>query len=114
MKVNRPVPASRAPASRRFCCDRAGCDRISLPRSPQGRKITSNRDGNPKNVGLDYVVVTGEKFRTERLVARSWQIEDLPFAMELWGDRAVTAVIESRGKLTEEQVQEKLRIEIDR
>jgi hypothetical protein len=27
-----------------------------------------------------------EKFRTERLVARSWQIEDLPLAMELWGD----------------------------
>jgi hypothetical protein len=31
-----------------------------------------------------------EKFRTERLVARPWQIEDLPLAMELWGDPAVT------------------------
>jgi hypothetical protein len=41
-----------------------------------------------------------EKFRTERLVARSWQIEDLPLAMELWGDPAVTALIDSRGKLT--------------
>jgi hypothetical protein len=30
-----------------------------------------------------------EKFRTERLVARSWQIEDLPFAMELWADPTV-------------------------
>jgi hypothetical protein len=33
-----------------------------------------------------------EKFRTERLGARSWQIEDLPLAMELWGDPAVTAL----------------------
>ena len=34
-----------------------------------------------------------EKFRTVRLVARPWQIEDLPLAMELWGDPAVTALI---------------------
>jgi hypothetical protein len=40
-----------------------------------------------------------EKFRTGRLAARSWQIEDLPLAMELWGDPAVTALIDSRGKL---------------
>ena len=37
-----------------------------------------------------------EKFRTGRLAARSWQIEDLPLAMELWGDPAVTALIDSR------------------
>jgi [ribosomal protein S5]-alanine N-acetyltransferase len=55
-----------------------------------------------------------EKFRTRRLVARSWQIEDLPFAIELWGDPAVTALIDSRGKLTEAQVQEKLYTEIER
>ena len=55
-----------------------------------------------------------EKFRTERLVARSWQIEDLPLAMELWGDPAVTALIDSRGKLTDAQVEEKLRAEIER
>ena len=54
-----------------------------------------------------------EKFRTERLVARPWQIEDLPLAMELWGDPAVTALIDSRGKLTNAQVGEKLRAEID-
>jgi hypothetical protein len=30
-----------------------------------------------------------EKFRTERLVARPWRIEDLPLAMELWGDPAI-------------------------
>jgi RimJ/RimL family protein N-acetyltransferase len=55
-----------------------------------------------------------EKFRTERLLARSWRIEDLPFARELWGDPVVTALIDSRGKLTEEEVEEKLCAEIDR
>src|ERR1700737_4310275 len=55
-----------------------------------------------------------EKFRTGRLVARSWQIEDLPFGMELLGDPAVTALIDSRGKLTEAQVREKLYAEIER
>jgi RimJ/RimL family protein N-acetyltransferase len=54
-----------------------------------------------------------EKFRTGRLVARSWRIEDLPLAMELWGDPAVTALIDSRGKLTEVQVHEKLYAEIE-
>jgi hypothetical protein len=55
-----------------------------------------------------------EKFRTERLAVRPWQIEDLPLAMELWGDPAVTALIDSRGKLTNAQVGEKLRAEIER
>ena len=55
-----------------------------------------------------------EKFRTGRLLARSWQIEDLPLAVELWGDPAVTALIGSRGSLTEAQVQEKLYAEIER
>ena len=55
-----------------------------------------------------------EKFRTGRLVARSWQIEDLPHAMELWGDPDVTALIDSRSKLTKAQVQEKLCAEIER
>jgi ribosomal-protein-alanine N-acetyltransferase len=55
-----------------------------------------------------------EKFRTGRLVARSWRTEDLPLAMELWGDPAVMALIDSRGKLTEAQVQEKLCAEIER
>jgi hypothetical protein len=55
-----------------------------------------------------------EKFRTGRLVARSWQIEDLLLAMELWGDPAVTALIDCRGKLTEAELQEKLYAEIDR
>jgi hypothetical protein len=34
--------------------------------------------------------------------------------MELWGDPAVTALIDSRGKLTSAQVGEKLRAEIER
>jgi [ribosomal protein S5]-alanine N-acetyltransferase len=55
-----------------------------------------------------------EKFRTGRLVARSWQIGDLPLAMELWGDPAVTALIDSRGRLTKAQVHEKLYAEIER
>ena len=55
-----------------------------------------------------------EKFRTERLVTRSWRIADLPLAMELWGDPAVTALIDSRCKLTDAQVEEKLRAEIER
>jgi RimJ/RimL family protein N-acetyltransferase len=55
-----------------------------------------------------------EKFGTGRLVARSWQIEDLPLAMELWGDPAVTALIDSRGRLTEAQIRAKLRAEIER
>jgi hypothetical protein len=60
------------------------------------------------------IMTETEKFRTERLVARSWRIEDLPFAMELWGDPAVTALIDSRGKLTYAQVGEKLRVESKR
>jgi RimJ/RimL family protein N-acetyltransferase len=59
-------------------------------------------------------VTDTERFRTERLVARSWQINDLPLAMELWGDPAVTALIDSRGKLSEAQVEERLRAEIER
>src|SRR5215475_11232576 len=55
-----------------------------------------------------------EKFRTGRLAARSWQIDDLPLAMELWGDPAVTALIDARGQLTEARVQEKLYAEIER
>ena len=55
-----------------------------------------------------------EKFRTGRLAARLWQIDDLPLAMELWGDPAVTALIDARGQLTEAQVQEKLYAEIER
>jgi ribosomal-protein-alanine N-acetyltransferase len=55
-----------------------------------------------------------EKFRTARLAARSWRADDLPFAMELWGDPAVTALIDSRSRLTADEVEEKLHAEIAR
>jgi ribosomal-protein-alanine N-acetyltransferase len=55
-----------------------------------------------------------EKFRTARLVARSWRTDYLPFAMELWGDPAVMALIDARGELIAAQVEEKLRAEIER
>jgi RimJ/RimL family protein N-acetyltransferase len=59
-------------------------------------------------------VSDGEKFRTARLVARSWRADDLPFAMELWGDLAVMALIDARGQLTAAEVEEKLHAEIER
>jgi ribosomal-protein-alanine N-acetyltransferase len=59
-------------------------------------------------------VSEAEKFRTARLVARSWRAEDLPFAMELWGDPAVMALIDARGQLTAAEVAEKLHAEIER
>lgn len=65
-------------------------------------------------IALGCGVTSTEKFRTKRLVARSWRREDLHSAMELWGDPAVTALIDSRGKLSEEQVEEKVRAEIER
>src|SRR5271170_6401185 len=52
------------------------CDGIDMKRRSRAI-LGGGHDGNGK-------------FRTERLVARSWQIEDLPLAMELWGDPAVT------------------------
>jgi len=60
-------------------------------------------------------VSDAEKFTTARLAARSWRAGDLPLAMELWGDPAVTALIDARDQITEAQVEEeKLRAEIDR
>ena len=55
-----------------------------------------------------------EKFATARLAARSWRAEDLPFAIELWGDPAVIALIDARGRLTADEVEEKLHAEIAR
>lgn len=55
-----------------------------------------------------------EKFRTARLVARSWTADDLPFAQELWGTPEVMALIDVRGGLSRDEVAEKLRTEIER
>src|ERR1043165_310455 len=49
---------------------------------------------------------------TERLELRAWREDDSPHAMKLWGDPRVTRFIDSRGRLTEEQVLERLMKEI--
>lgn len=51
--------------------------------------------------------------RTERLAFRSWRPGDLPLAIGLWGDPAVTALIEARGALDEQQVRRRLEQEIE-
>jgi ribosomal-protein-alanine N-acetyltransferase len=49
---------------------------------------------------------------TERLGFRLWREEDFELARGLWGDLAVTRLIDARGQLTDEQVRQKLRQEI--
>ncbi len=55
-----------------------------------------------------------EIFQTERLTARQWELSDLPHALELWGDPDVTQLIVSQGKLSQDQVIQRLNDEIDR
>ena len=51
----------------------------------------------------------GEYFiRTARLGFRRWREDDLPLALTLWGDYEVTKAIDARGKLSEDQVRERL------
>jgi len=49
---------------------------------------------------------------TERLGFRAWSEDDLDLALGLWGDPQVTKLIDARGKLSEEQVRERLSQEI--
>jgi [ribosomal protein S5]-alanine N-acetyltransferase len=49
---------------------------------------------------------------SERLGFRIWTVEDLPLALGLWGDPEVTRLIDARGRLSEEQVRERLEREI--
>jgi len=49
---------------------------------------------------------------TERAGFRAWTPEDLPLALTLWGDPAVTRFIDARGRLNEIQVRERLVKEI--
>ncbi len=49
---------------------------------------------------------------TGRLGFRHWRADDLEFAQELWGDPDVTRLIDARGQLSREQVQEKLQNEL--
>ncbi len=44
--------------------------------------------------------------RSDRLGFRRWRDDDLPLALALWGDPQVTRLIDARGKLSAEAVQE--------
>lgn len=50
--------------------------------------------------------------QTRRLLIRRWTPEDLPLAITLWGDPAVTRFIDARGTLSVKQVAEHLAQEI--
>ena len=50
--------------------------------------------------------------RTERTVFSLWQAEDLPLAMQLWGDGQVTRWICAAGVFTAEDVAARLRTEV--
>ncbi len=59
--------------------------------------------------------MVGEFFLTsERLGFRKWKTGDLEFAEKLWGDPLVTQFIDAREELTEADILNKLRTEIDR
>jgi ribosomal-protein-alanine N-acetyltransferase len=49
---------------------------------------------------------------TKRLGFRVWSEDDLDLALGLWGDPKVTKLIDARGQLTEDQVRERLLLEI--
>ena len=49
---------------------------------------------------------------TKRLGFRVWSENDLDLALGLWGDPEVTSLIDARGQLTEEQVRDRLLLEI--
>jgi len=49
---------------------------------------------------------------TDRLGFRRWRENDLNLALALWGDYEVTKLIDARGKLSEDQVRERLAKEI--
>ena len=49
---------------------------------------------------------------SERLGFRHWREDDFDLAWGLWGDLAVTRLIDARGQLTDEQVRQKLQKEL--
>ncbi len=51
---------------------------------------------------------------TQRLGFRTWHEDDFEIAKTLWGDYEVTKLIDVRGKLSDEQVKEKLTTELER
>ena len=50
----------------------------------------------------------GYIFSSDRLGFRLWNEEDFELARSLWGDLAVTRLIDARGQLSDEQVRQKL------
>jgi RimJ/RimL family protein N-acetyltransferase len=50
--------------------------------------------------------------RTPRLGFRRWREDDLPLALNLWGDYEVTKLIDARGKLSDDQVRGRLNQEM--
>ena len=46
--------------------------------------------------------------KTKRLGFRSWEEKDLDLALDLWGDEQVTHLIDARGKLSKQEVRDKL------
>lgn len=55
---------------------------------------------------------TGYFLHTPRLGFRCWRESDLDLALGLWGDPQVTRLIDARGQLSPEQVQQRLAREI--
>jgi len=55
---------------------------------------------------------TANFLRTKRLGFRHWREADFELALGLWGDLAVTRLIDARGQLSDEQVRQKLQQEI--
>lgn len=55
---------------------------------------------------------TGYFLHTERLGFRLWREDDFALALGLWGDFAVTRLIDARGQLSNDQVRQKLQYEI--
>jgi RimJ/RimL family protein N-acetyltransferase len=55
---------------------------------------------------------SGFFLRTDRLGFRTWSEHDLDLAIGLWGDLEVTRLIDARGKLSDDQVRERLLREI--
>jgi len=53
-------------------------------------------------------------YQTERLFARHWTVDDINFAVKLWGDPDVMQFIDLHGGLNQEQIAERLQSEIDR
>lgn len=61
-----------------------------------------------------YWILIGNNYfiTSKRLGFSKWKEEYFPFAKKLWGDIAVTGLIDSRGKLNDEQIKEKLDAEM--